>query len=665
MKLFAALALASLSLVSACPSAPVSLPVDIQPRPEDRHDVAPEVVPGADVDALPKEISGEPLPAGAVMRLGASGLAHAQEIHHVALSRDGKTAWSSAIYESSPMAWDTATGRSLGRMPPVGEGSVGALALSPDGETLAVAHDEAVALVNPTTGVERVRVAGKDIVAVVWSPDGALIAVGQREGRIALADPATGKIKKALRARDEMFDFLAFSPDGARLATSGGDEGAVYVWDTKSGKKLFRWSVVGNGYGHGIAWLPDGTLVVATGAKEVVRFAPGATQPSGTWPLASIASLAVSADGKLIIGTFDSRLAIYDAMTGSVLKDLVGGQAAPSRNKSYANVLAVGGGRVVSGWESGLVRVFDLADGSEVVQLPGHRARVDAVAWSSDGRFVASGGEDGTTILWRTANGRVWRTLASRPDDGGAVGAVQDIAIHGMTVAVALANKQLEVWDAATGKIQKGLTLPAKPNAVAWSPSGKRLAIGFETGEAYVVDATTWEGVFKGDHGGKSILQLAFAASDDRLVVTLANTLVLWDVVAIKVMGDRTRKGMRSNMDALAVSPDGKVAVTGGYGGAIDRWDLSAASESEPAKSVAQIGEADGASNPVMALAALPDGGFVSGGSRGDLLVVGPDLAQRAHLVGHGGEVTDLSVSPDGKFVASASTDMSVLIWKL
>ncbi len=660
----AAIALVSLSLFTACQALPLApTPVEADPRPPELA----AVVPGADVDLLPPEPATEPLPQGAVMRLGTTGLAHALEIHHVALSPDGKLGWSSAIYDHAPMIWETDTGRSRGRLPLAGDASsVEGLAVSPDGAALAVASADHVAIVDPLTGAQRARVDGKDIVAVAWSPDGARLAVGHREGRVDLADARTGKVIKTVRGRDEMFDAVAFSPDGTRLAAAGGADSAVYVWDAKSGKQLMKWSASGSGYNNGIAWLPEGSLALAVGDKRIVIFAAGAKEPTASWPMPSaISSLGASADGKLVVATFDSRVALVDPSTGAVVKDLVGGQAAPSRNKSYANALVVAGGRVITGWESGLVRVFDLADGAETARLAGHRARVDAVAWSGDGRFIATGGEDGATILWRAGNGRQWRVLD--PEPRGTQGAVNDIAIqpNGMLVVVALGNNELDVWDAATGELRKRLTLPAKPNALAWSPGGTHLALGLANGEAHVLDASTWEATFTGGHGGSSILSVAFAGSDDRLVVTLANTLVLWDVAAVKVLGDRKRKGPRSTMDALALGPDGKHAWTGGYNGAVDRWDLSAPAEAEPVSSVRQLGEADGASNPVTALVALPGGGFVSGGTRGDLLVIGPGDVQRAHYPGHSAEVTDLAIAPDGKHAASASTDMSVLIWKL
>jgi len=646
--------------LSACPAAPL--------RPEPSVTVLPpaELVPGAELDALAAAPSLEPLPAGAVLRLGATGLAHAQEIHHVALSPDGATAWSSAIYDREPMAWDTATGRSKGRLKLTREGQVEGLAVSPDGATLAVAKPDSVTLVTVATGAERLAIKGTDIVAVAWSPDGARLAIGHREGRLELIDAMSGKIRKALRGKDEMFADVAFSIDGSLVAASGGD--AAYVWDAKTGAPRLRWHGKAGGYGNGIAWLGDGSLAVATSDKELAVFAATtlaklgkATQPTSSIAVpGNISALGATPDGRLVIAGFGGRVSVVEPLTGAITKDLVGGEAPASM--SYTNAMAVVGGRVVTGWESGRVRVFDVASGAESVQLAGHRARVEAVAWSSDGRFIATGGEDGTTILWRAGNGRQWRVLAPEADKDGRRAKVIDVAIQpkGTLVAVVTANNHLYVWDAATGAPVKHTTFSAPPTGLAWSPSGARLGVSLQSGNAYVIAVPAWKGLLDVTHD-EGVMDVAFAG-EDRIVTTLSSTLVVWDIATAKVLGERKRGGLRTQMNALAVSSDGKSAYTGGYGGFVDRWDLGEAAQVEPSPSVPMPDEGNGASNPVMALVAIP-GGFVAGGSRGDVFVVRGDV--RVDQSGHGGEVTDLAVSPDGTHAASASADMSVLVWKL
>lgn len=666
-----AFALPALPL-GACPSPAV--PVVVDPTPTAPEPPRPSLAPGAELDALPPSAAASSdLPEGVVLRLGSASLSHADEIHHVALSADGKRAYASAIYDNRPSVWDVASGKKLMELPANDLGNVEGLAVSPDGGLLATAYGTAVLITDRDGAHESARVKGKDIVAAAWSPDAKLLAVGHREGKVDLADPTTGKVQKTLRGKDEMFDTLAFSKDGTRLAATGSPSGKTMVWDVKSGKVLLAWASDATGYGRGLAWLADGTLLIACSEKgQVVAFAADAQKmkgaPTATWTRGpGIASMVGTASGELVLGHFGGGLAVVDPKTGKTLVDLVPQNPDTAVGGSYVNALAVGGGRIASGWINGRVRIFEATGGSATADADAHHGAVNGVAWSSDGRWLATGSADGSTQLWRAQNGALWRTLRPTLDapEWALGAAVADVAVipNGTLVAVAQADQIVRVWDAASGELVKALRGPSVATTLAFSPDGKTLAVGHLGGEVVLVDVATWKGTTSLKHPS-AIMGLAFLGGPDKLAVGLASVVALWDLSAQKVLGRRERNGFRPMTQALAASADGKTLITGGFGGVVDRWDPSLAEQAEPTSSASHDDPDNTASNPVSCLAVAPDGAFASGGLHDDVSVFSPDGKRLTHRKAHGGELTDLAFSPDGKRLASASKDGTVLIWR-
>lgn len=666
-----ALAFASPALtLGACPSPAV--PVVAEPAPTAPEPPRP-TLPGAELDLLPA--ASADLPPGAVLRLGSAALSQSDEIHHVALSADGTRVYASAIYDNRASVWDVATGKKLMELPAHDLGNVEGLATSPDGKRLATAYGTAV-LVTDRDGASAtppVRVNGKDIVAAAWSPDGTRLAIGHREGKVDLADAATGKITKTLRGKDEMFDQVAFSPDGTRVAGTGSPSGKTMIWDAKTGKTLLAWATPETGYGRALAWLADGTLVVACSEKgQVVLFAPAAqtpkATPTATWTRGpGIASMVGTGTGHLVVGHFGGGLAVVDPATGKTVVDLVPQNPDQAEGGSYVNALAVGGGRIASGWINGRVRVFEADGRPATANVDAYHGAATAVAWSSDGRWLATGAADGSLLLWRGKNGQPWRTL--RPEltaPKWALGAaVADVAIrpNSTLVAVAQADQVIRIWDAATGDLLKALSGPSVPTTLAFSPDGKSLAVGHLGGEVILVDVATWKGTTSLKHPS-AVMGLAFIGGSDKLAVGLASVVALWDLSTQKVLGKRERNGFRPMTQALAVTADGKTLFTGGFGGDVDRWDLTLGEQAQATASYPHDDPDNMASNPVSCLAVAPDGAFASGGLQNDVSVFAADGKRLTHSKAHGGELTDLAFSPDGKHLASASKDGTVLIWR-
>ncbi|KAF2186301.1 hypothetical protein K469DRAFT_664193 [Zopfia rhizophila CBS 207.26] len=242
--------------------------------------------------------------------------------------------------------------------------------------------------------------------------------------------------------------------------------------------------------------------------------------------------------------------------------------------------------------------------------LKGHSSYVNAVAFSPDGKALASASSDRTVKLWDEGTGAVLQTLEGH---SGTVWAVA-FSPDGKVLASASSDRTVKLWDAGTGAVLQ--TLEGHSGtvwAVAFSQDGKVLA----------------------------------SASNDR-------TVKLWKAGTGAV--PQTLEGHSSWITAVAFSPDGKVLASASNDRTVKLWD-------EGTGAVLQTLE--GHSGTVYAVAFSPDGKVLASAS-GDGTAKPWDEGMGAvlqTLEGHSGTVWAVAFSPDGKVLASASSDRTVKLW--
>jgi WD40 repeat protein len=262
-------------------------------------------------------------------------------------------------------------------------------------------------------------------------------------------------------------------------------------------------------------------------------------------------------------------------------------------------------GRILaSGCRDDTMRLWEVATGKLDETLTGHTGDVYGVAFSPDGKLLASASGDKTIRLWDVATRRVVRTLDGHDD------LVRSVAFFpdGGKLVSSSADKAVRVWDVGEGTLQRTFTGHAgQVRSVAVSPDAKRIASGSTDGTARVWDAAAGAelAVLRGH--ATSLEAVAFSP-DGKTLATSSNdsTVRLWDVATGSCR--HTLEGHSEEVDSIAFSPDGRVLVSGSKDRTIKVWDVASGQLRRSAAAHADRVESLGFS---------PDGTILATGSGG------------------------------------------------
>jgi WD40 repeat protein len=468
--------------------------------------------------------------------------------------------------------WNAATGAVVLTIPEQpGFASVFDVTFSPDGTRIAAGlADNTVRIYSTTTGALQKTLTGHTffVQAVAFSPDGTRLASGSWDGTARIWDAVSGTSLHTLTGHNDLVYSVNFAPGGQTLATGGWD-GSVRLWNVSSGAPLQSITAPGMDSVFDARFTPDGTQLAVGSVDGHPRIFPVAPHPA---PLvfghhtASIRALDVSADGeRLVSASTDMTGKLFDPADGTELITLVGHfdvVNAVSVSDDHL-LIATGAGSPGIDTKDPSVRLWNGLTGELLFTMPGHEHGTTGVDLTDDKTIVASGGRDGLVKFWNTANGALLSTLP------GQTGGVRALAYSpdGTLLAVAASTK-IRLFDATTHALVKTLSDVNVVSALSWAPDGHSLLAGLDAYDDNVrlwnVDSGTITRTFPGDEFG-FIESVAFNP-DGQTIASASGytgqyrTWFVADGTLLKMYDEETgTHGINPELP-LAYTPDGRLA---------------------------------------------------------------------------------------------------------
>ncbi len=375
--------------------------------------------------------------------------------------------------------WDVASAREIRRFAGHPRGIL-SLAFAPDGKTLASSGYEPVARIwDVATGREvdhRAGHPGEIISLEVSQSDGTVFTAGNADGLLLHWDPNDGRLLERVGVKPSMIDALAISPDGGTLFVLDPADGP-FLWDLAAKKELRRLDQEKKGARYSqVVFSPDGRTVagghwvwdVATG-RRLLDFKRGGS-----------CDTSYSADGRRLIAFDPDGVSVWDIATATEVRRPIPfrmpGVTAFSRDGRLMAVdpgheMAPGtrntGDRLVEP-----IRIWELASGKEVATLFGHTSASSGLAFSPDGRMLASvsgawdNGVDPGLRIWDVSSGKPLRRLKNPPRGGLGIAYLP----NGRAIVTGSQDGTALVWDVSDLADRRPPDLPdAKALETLWS----------------------------------------------------------------------------------------------------------------------------------------------------------------------------------------------------
>ena len=544
---------------------------------------------------------------------------HEYEPFSVSFTRDGERILSAGLDDTLKL-WDVATGRLLTSISFAVSGILNA-ALTADGRyAVAAGQTSFVEIRDAQSGALARRLAGppaETLSAMALSPDSRLVAAGGRQHVLHVYSFDSGALQWSKRAHGGIIKAIAFSPDGQYIAT-GGEDPSIRLWNAADGAPVRSFEGHGK-WSQSLAFSADGRSLISSGRDEEVH----------VW------------DVETAVLTAKLR-ATKGASTGAIFSP--DGRTAASASGKTLELYSLAGPAptFISPPEFDEPPVVT----SPVLTIKVDRLFANAVAHSTDGRYLFAGGEDGTFGMWDAASGQLIRRFRGHTAFVQNVRAVAD----GRRVMSSSIDKTLKLWDVQSGRVlrtyrghtQNVATLKLAPDgmrALSVSTDGSMRLWNIDSGaeiRRFRIDGLA--ATFSPD-----ALQIAAGSSTIRVIDTARGSTI------------RTLPGKESFGHALAFTPDGRHVISGGQDRILNFWDT------ETATIVHSLPPFDTTINDIVI---TPVSRLLLVAQSAELAVL--DLASRRILRTYDSHnFHAISAAPDGQSFASVGSDGLLKVWSL
>jgi len=427
-------------------------------------------------------------------------------------------------------------------------------AISPDGKLVAFGSaGNALDLIDATTGKSlQILQSRSTPIRIDFSPDGNLLAVGEKTGLVTLwsipqltlsghqpaSAPSPGRttagqpLARHLKGHQSAIESLAFTADGRKLIAIGRDKTAR-CWDVGEQEES-RVVQKGRGQIDGLGYSPDGRYLALASMSDGIRVHDlTSAAPPHTLTTRGSRRAVFSPDGGTIAAAPEHRVTLWDART----KDLLCTLAEPEREigalafSPDSRFLAVGVGGpngFATDWR-GKVMIFNVADRKEHRNFAAS-TQVSALAFSSEGKLLAAAGHNGTIWLWNTST---WEQIGCwQGPVGTRYASLLFLPLSG-ELALGSVSGRIDLWNVKTRMLARQIDGHIDcVSVMALSPDGRTLATG------------SWD-----------------------------RSIKLWDTTTGREL--RTLHREESWMYALTFSPDGNTLASGGLSAELRLWEAS------------------------------------------------------------------------------------------
>ncbi len=472
---------------------------------------------------------------------------------------------------------------------------VASVAFSPDGRYALSGGENTLKLWDVATGREIRSFTGHSryLYDIALSPDGRYALSGSTDKTLKLWDVATGREIRTFKGHSDNIDSVAFSPDG-KYALSGSADKTLKLWEVKTGREV-RAFTGHSSYVNSVTFSPEGKYALSGSTDKTLKLwdvATGRELRTFRGHTDGIKSVVFSPDGRYALsGSWDDTLKLWDLSpyVQSPLLVVAKNQTVPPQSTSSNEPIRI---------------------------IEGHSGTVLSVAYSSDGKYILSGSQDKTLILWDAKTGARIRMMGGW--FRGHNYFVSSVAFS-PNVKYMLSggyDKTIRLWEVDTGKELR--TIRGRTGivwSVAFSPNGR---YGFSG--------------------------------------TAGNAPILWKMATGEEV--RTYEGHSEGVWAVAVSPDGQYTLSGSADDTLKLWEL------ETGKEVRTFA---GHSADIRSVDFSPDGRYIVSGSEDKTIKLwAVDTGKVVHTyAGHSGIVRSVQFSPNGNSILSGSEDGSVKLWSV